>query len=254
MPLKANIIRSTIMKILPRKEYIKVSGSIIPSPDLRWCGPEFKDDNYYLESAEGEANRLVKYFQCTQKSRVLDVGCGQGRLPIGILRVIGQINYMGIDVDRKSIDWCKNYIEQSYTSFKFKHLDLYNERYNKKGIKIDNEFRFEIAPKSIDIIYLYSVFSHTTEENLRAYLKDFSRILDDNGKMFFTTFVEEDVPNISINPEKYQLKCAGPLHIVRYEKDYLFSILHEYGYSITNFTHKTEANGQSAIYLSKKNE
>jgi cyclopropane fatty-acyl-phospholipid synthase-like methyltransferase len=93
----ANIIRRAIRKILPRKEYVKVSGSIIPSPDRRYCGPEFKDDDFYLKSAEGEANRLINYFQCTQKSRLLDVGCGQGRLPIGILRVIAEINYAGID-------------------------------------------------------------------------------------------------------------------------------------------------------------
>ncbi len=116
-------------------------------------------------------------------------------------------------------------IEQNNTSFKFKHLDLHNERYNKKGVKADEQFSFDLESKSVDIIYLYSVFSHTTEEDFRTYLKDFSRILDDNGKIFFTTFVEEDVPDFSINPENYQLKCSGPLHIVRYEKDYLFSII-----------------------------
>lgn len=98
------------------------------------------------------------------------------------------------------------------------------------------------------------MFSHTTEEDMRVYLKDFSRVLHDRGKIFFTTFVEEDFPNISINPENYRLKCSGPFHIVRYNKDYLFSVLDEYGYSILYFSHGTETNGQSAIYLSKKND
>jgi cyclopropane fatty-acyl-phospholipid synthase-like methyltransferase len=251
MSREKNIIRKVIRKMLPTKSYVKISGSIIPSPDLRWCGPEFKDDHYYLKSAEGEASRLVDHFQCTSESRVLDVGCGQGRLPIGILRKIGALNYTGIDVDRKSVDWCSQYIEKSNTSFNFKHLDLHNERYNKNGIKADDQFTFDLEPKSVDIIYLYSVFSHTTEEDFRAYLKDFSRILDDNGKIFFTTFIEEDVPNFSINPENYQLKCSGPLHIVRYEKDYIFSILKEFGYSVMHFTHRNETNGQSGVYLTK---
>lgn len=248
-----NIVRRTIQKILPTQDHVKISGSIIPSPDRRWCGPEFKDDNFYLKSAEGEANRLINHFQCTKRSRVLDVGCGQGRLPIGILRVIGEIDYTGIDIDKKSIDWCKQYIEQNNSSFKFKHLNLYNERYNKNGIKIDDSFRFDIAPKSVDIVYLFSVFSHTTEEDMQVYLKEFGRILDDGGKIFFTTFVEEDVPNISINPENYRLKCAGPLHVVRYNKEYLFSLLDESGYFVLEFVQGTEADGQSAIYLSKKN-
>ena len=246
------MIRNTIKKILPIKKYVEVSGSIIPSRYSRCCGSEFKNNNFYLESAEKEANRLIDYLQCTQQSRVLDVGCGPGRLPIGILRLIGEINYIGIDVDLKSINWCKQYIELKHPSFKFKHLNRYNERYNKNGNKIDAGFCFDLAENSVDIIYLFSVFSHTTEEDMRAYLKDFSRILDKGGKMFFTTFVEDDVPNVSINPENYHLKCSGPLHIVRYNKDYLFSILDEYGYSILNFTHRTETDGQSAIYLCKK--
>lgn len=235
------------------KEYVKVSGSIIPSSDRRWCGPEFKDDNFYLKSAEKEANRLIKHFQCTKKSRVLDIGCGQGRLPIGILRVLEEINYLGIDVHKESIDWCKRYIEQDHPSFKFKHLNIYNERYNKNGSKIDDNFRFELESESVDIIYLFSVFSHTIEEDMRAYLRDCSRILDKNGRMVFTTFVEDNVPDISINAENYRVKCSGPLHAVRYDRDYLFSILDEFKFSILNFTHGTETAGQSAIYLGKKN-
>jgi predicted SAM-dependent methyltransferase len=107
---------------------------------------------------------------------------------------------------------------------------------------------------SVDIVYAYSVFSHTIEEDMRAYVKDFSRILADDGKLFFTTFVEEDVPNVSINPRDYRMKCEGPLHIVKYRKDYLFSIINESGYSMMSFTEGTEADGQSAIYLCKKNE
>jgi len=135
----------------------------------------------------------------------------------------------------------------------FFHSDLFSQeaKINPLWAKVD-QLSSEVESKSIDIIYLYSVFSHTTEEDFRVYLEDFSRILDDNGKIFFTTFVEEDVPDFSINPENYRLKCSGPLHIVRYKKDYLFSILEEYGFSVMSFTYNTEADGQSAIYLSKK--
>lgn len=249
----SEIVRRAVQKILPRQEYVEISGSIIPSRDKRWCGPEFKDDKFYLKSAEAEARRLIDHFQCSKKSRVLDVGCGQGRLPNGILRVIGEIDYTGMDVDKKSIDWCKSFIEQNHSSFKFRHLDMFNERYNIHGIKIDDSFHFDIGAKSVDVIYLYSVFSHTTEKDMRVYLKEFTRILDEGSGIFFTAFVEEDVPDFSINPENYRLKCVGPLHIVRYRKEYLFSILDELGYSIIKFTHGTEADGQSAIYLRKKN-
>jgi SAM-dependent methyltransferase len=247
----SKIVRKAIRKVVPMPEYVEVDGSVIASPDRRYCGPQFIDDNFYLESAEGEANRLVSNFACTEESRVLDVGCGQGRLPIGISRVVGDVTYTGIDVDLQSVEWCQKYIGEKHTSYQFKHLDLYNERYNNTGVKLDESFQFDVEDKSIDIAYLFSVFSHTTETDMRAYLKDFLRVLDDNGALFFTTFVEEGVPDITINPENYGFKISGPLHVVRYNKPYLLAILEEYGYQLVKFTHRTEADGQSAIYLRK---
>jgi SAM-dependent methyltransferase len=245
-------VRAAIRKVIPTRDYVRVSGSIIPSPDLRFCGSALPDDDFYLRSAESEADRLVRCFQCDNKSRVFDVGCGQGRLPIGILRKIGKLNYMGMDVHRKSIDWCRRHIEHNHPSFVFKYIDVLNERYNADGMKIHSQFRFDLEPQSMDVVYLYSVFSHMIEADMRVYLNDFLRILDGNGKVFFTTFVEEGVPDVTINPENYRLKCAGALHIVRYNKDYLFSVLDECGYSLLDFSHATELDGQSAIYLSKK--
>ena len=39
------------------------------------------------------------------------------------------------------------------------------------------------------------------------------------------------------------------MHIVRYNKLHLFSVLAEYGYSIIDFSYATETDGQSAICL-----
>lgn len=229
------------------------SGSILPAPDLRWCGLKFKDHAFYLQSAENEAKRLGSIFGCDKDTKVLDIGCGQGRLPIGILRVIGELNYIGIDVDEKSITWCKKYIEKNHPSFRFQHLDVANERYNPRGHHLGAGFKFDLPKDSFGIIYLYSVFSHMREKDMRLYLSDFLRLLEDDGKVFFTTFVEEQVPNISINPDGYvHKKCSGKLLVVRYEKSYLFSILDEIGFMVERFSHRTEDNGQSGIYLRKK--
>lgn len=235
-----------------RSDYVEISGSIIPLARQRCGGPKLKDHRYYLRSAEIQATRLIKHFGCSYKSKVLDVGCGQGRLPIGILRVIGEIDYLGIDVNQQSIDWCSYFIGRAHPSFRFLQLNIYNERYNRNGVRLDQKFQFALSPESIDIVNLFSVFSHTTEEDMRIYLKEFRRVLRGNGGIFFSAFVEDDVPNITINPTRYVFeKCDGPLHIVRYNKAYLESIVKELGYSIKAFTHATESDGQSAIYLAK---
>jgi len=245
------VIDKLVSKLLARKDYVKVAGSTIVASHRRLSGRAFKDDQVYVKSAEGEANRLIQRFGFGLESRVLDVGCGQGRLAIGLLRTLGDVPYIGIDIDQTSIAWCRDYIERDHPSFKFKHLNAYNERYNPRGRNIGPGFQFEEDRESADVAYLFSVFSHTTERDMRIYLKDFARVLDRNGKVFFTSFVEDNVPNLSINPEHYRLECSGPLHIVRYNRPYLFSILDELGYSILDFTHATEADGQSAIYLEK---
>lgn len=241
-----------VKSLLPRRDYVTVSGSVIPARRGRCCGNEFRDNNYYVKSTEDEAKRLVKHFGCNRKTRVLDVGCGQGRLPIGILRVIGELDYQGIDVNQACVDWCNRHIGKAHPSFRFSRLNVYNERCNKGGAKLDQHFRFDVEAGSVDVVFLYSVFSHTTEEDMRVYLRDFQRVLSSQGKVFFTAFVEKDVPDFSINPDGYVFeKCSGPLHIVRYNEAYLFSILKELGYSIEEFTHGTEADGQSALYLAK---
>ena len=244
------ILREAVRRIFPKS--VRIDGSIIPSRTTTIAGPKFKNYRLYLESSEKEAKRLVEHFQCNINSRVLDIGCGLGRLPIGILRITGEIDYTGIDVDNISITWCKRFIGKYHHSFKFHHLSVYNERYNNKGTKIDRDFHFDFPDSSVDIIYLFSVFSHTTEEDMRIYLKEFDRILRDNGFIFFTTFVEENVPDITFNPENYSIKCSGPLHIVRYNKEYIFSIIEEYGFTIVNFAQSVEVDGQSGLYLGKR--
>ena len=202
---------------------------------------------------ENNIKILQKGFKLNKNSRVLDIGCGPGRLPIGILQVVGEINYSGIDVDKKSVLWCKKYIESRHPSVKFYHIDIANERYNEQGVQLNEDFKFDFAEDSFDIIYLYSVFSHMHEKEMRIYLTDFSRMLKPGGKVFFTTFVEENVPDVTVNPADYVFKkCSGALHVVRYEKNYLFSVLKDQGFSIDNFSHRTEADNQSAIYLTKQ--
>ncbi len=251
--LTKKILRFIKRVIFRSKDHVLFSDTVLPAPDMRWCGAEFKDNAFYLQSAEAEARRLIDHFGCNPESRILDIGCGPGRLPIGLLRVIVKANYTGIDVDQDSIAWGKYHIQQKHPSFRFQHLNIINERYNKNGIQLTKNFSFEFPANSFDIIYLYSVFSHMYEEDMRIYLSEFIRILKDNGKIFFTTFAEENVPDVSVNPKNYVFKkCFGPLHVVRYEKNYIFSLLDEIGFIVEKFSHRTETHGQSAFYLRRK--
>lgn len=245
-------IKDSLRHIGLARNYVKYDGSVIPSPDKRWCGNEFHDDKYYIESADMEAYRLINNFGCNNKSKILDIGCGQGRLAIGLNRIIGELEYIGLDVDEWSIRWCQKHIQSHNPCYTFYRINVYNERYNRKTSMKPDDFHFDYEDSSIDIVYLYSVFSHMEDLDMRAYLSEIYRMLKDGGSLFFTTFIEDDVEDFTINPLGYIFqKNMGSLHVVRYRTDYILSILRDHGFDVIKYSHGTEADKQSAIYAKK---
>ncbi len=170
----------------------------LPPKKLRLGGPQFSDDAYFLESARREADRLLQSFGLRSSSRLLDVGCGVGRLAIGIIDRLGAIKaYRGVDVDPRYVEWCHKHIERAYPTYQFIRVDVGNPRYNPGGPAVAGDFRHPFDDGSFEIIYLYSVFSHMAAEPVRIYLRDFRRLLASNGRLFFTAFAEEGVPRAS---------------------------------------------------------
>ncbi|HEX8276672.1 MAG TPA: methyltransferase domain-containing protein [Longimicrobiaceae bacterium] len=236
-------------------EYVTRDGVRLPPPHLRFCGPEFKDDGYFLASARGEAARLVGECGLTPASRVLDVGCGPGRLAIGILDRVGRVaEYRGIDVHRPSIEWCDRHLGRSDPPFRFQLVDVRNARYNPEGADLASTIRLPVADGRFDIAYLYSVFSHMLPPDVRGYLREIHRLLAPGGILFFTAFVEEGVPDVSENPDGYVQSWLGPLHCVRYQRGYLEGMLGDAGFETVRFVYGRETNGQSAVYARRSDE
>ena len=246
-------IKEIIHKVIIQSplSYVKYSNVILPAKHLRFCGSKFNDNKFFFSSALSEANRLINHFELSINSRVLDVGCGVGRLPIGILNQIGNIDkYFGIDVSTRAIEWCQRFINRGHPTFQFIHIDMENQRYNPHGKKIDNKYSLPFNDKEFDIIYLYSVFSHMPIDDIKLYLKEFRRLLSPSGKIFLTAFIEENVPDMEINPQNYKMTWSGPLHCVRYNKEFFKSILKNHNFKIDSFEYANETNGQSALYIS----
>jgi ubiquinone/menaquinone biosynthesis C-methylase UbiE len=235
-----------------KQDYVIYQGQILPPKVLRTGGAHFQDDASYFASAQNEARRLAI---CGFKSnaRILDLGCGSGRLPIGILIVHGDtVDYHGIDVRKSVVDWCTQVITKKHPKFIFTHIDIKNERYNPSGKAVNDRFRLPVQDNSYDILSLYSVFSHMVIEDIQGYLKEFRRILAPSGKIFFTAFVEEGTPDMTINPENYGMKWSGELHCVRFNQEYFANLLQSSGFKVDQFVHGQETDGQSAFYISNQ--
>jgi ubiquinone/menaquinone biosynthesis C-methylase UbiE len=239
--------------LFPRKDYVIYRGSRLPRPGIRLNGPVYEDDEFFLNSAIKEAARVVTKLGCTPGDFLVDVGCGHSRLAIGLVRELSNLRYLGLDVADSFIQWCQQHIESQYPSYRFQHIDLINARYNPSGHALAPDFRLPVADAAADIVYMWGVVTNMEPDHFPIYASEISRILRRGGRLYLTANVEDQVPMVSINPENYTaFTCQGPLHIVRYEKQYFLGVFQRAGLILTDFEHHAAGNCQSDMYFVKQ--
>lgn len=249
IPRKARALWRTIFP----ERYRPHKGSILPPRDLRMGGPEYEDDDFFLDSAIAEGNRVIKKLGCKSSDFLIDIGCGQGRLPIGLIHESFTLSYLGVDVKRDSIDWCKKYIERRHPHFRFQHVNVVNALYNPTGDSLTSDYRLPVDTASVDIVYMWGVLTNMEPEHLPVYAKEFFRVLRPGGKAFVTAHVEDNVPESSVNPENYTpYACHGPLHAVRYERRYFIDTFRQAGLTMTELAYHAAGNCQSDVYFVKR--
>jgi SAM-dependent methyltransferase len=126
--------------------------------------------------------------------RVLDIGCGIGRmaLPLTLFLDPAHGSYEGIDVVADGIAWCNETISRAYPNFRFRHLDLRNDLYNPKGAGRCADVHLPFADRSFDFIFMTSVLTHLGAGEMRAYAAECARLLADGGRCFVTAFLMND--------------------------------------------------------------
>jgi SAM-dependent methyltransferase len=115
---------------------------------------------------------MAGYAELTEKdlrsSRILDYGCGWGRLIRLLYKYVSFENIYGVDPWDKSIDLCKQYGVKANLAV----CDY-----------VPHELPFE---QKFDLIYAHSVFTHLSEKTARIVLSTLRKYIDDNGILVFT--------------------------------------------------------------------
>ena len=99
-----------------------------PPAELHYVG----DGDYRAIGAEF-LEHLVRRADLVPSDRVLDIGCGIGRLAFPLTQFLDQGSYDGIDPVAAGIEWCTATVTPVYPNFRFHHLDLRHPLYNPAG-------------------------------------------------------------------------------------------------------------------------
>ena len=78
---------------------------------------------------------FIKYAGLSSADRVLDAGCGIGRMARPLTRVLSPPmgSYDGFDVVADAVAWCQKRYRDTSVPFRFAHVDLHNAEYNPTG-------------------------------------------------------------------------------------------------------------------------
>jgi cyclopropane fatty-acyl-phospholipid synthase-like methyltransferase len=230
---------------LPR--LVAVSDEIpLPPPRLRMGGAHFASDEDFVAGGVRDVRLLAEVAGLTRDSRLLDWGCGAGRLAIGVKHEWGQVaDYHGVDVQKKLVRWARNHLADDHTRFTL--VDQHNDRYNPEG---KTKRRIPADDGSVDVLYSYSVFSHMLTDDVAGYAQVMARVLAPDGRIWLTCFVEDGVPDCVENPQDYlKLDWRGPLHCVRFDREFFESLMTGAGLRVDRFEHGQETDGQSMYVL-----
>jgi SAM-dependent methyltransferase len=135
-------------------------------------------------------NYFIKYGGLRPDDRVLDIGCGLGRMALPLTRFLSRKgSYHGFDVNPEHIQWAQSRIAPRHRRFRFEVLDIFNKCYNPGGKHAACDYRFPLDDHSFDFVFLTSVFTHMAPRETDHYLSEIWRLLRPGGRCFATFFL-----------------------------------------------------------------
>jgi SAM-dependent methyltransferase len=125
-------------------------------------------------------------------SRVLDVGCGIGRLARTLTEVLEPSAggaYVGFDPVAPAVAWCA---ARYPAHFGFVHADLRNDLYNPDGAVAATEYRFPVDDGWATLVVATSVFTHLDRPEVERYLAETRRAMAPGAGALLTFFLRDD--------------------------------------------------------------
>lgn len=177
-----NVLADTLDTVLGRRnEFVpsrrQLCRNFIGGADYEEVGAEFF--RYFVELGGLQPHH-----------RVLDIGCGFGRMAVPLTRYLsGDGSYEGFDIAPAGVVWCQRRITRRHPNFQFQLLEAHNPLYNPKSTSDAAQRRFPYADGSFDFAIATSVFTHMFPSEIRQYLAEMARVLAPSGTCLVTHFL-----------------------------------------------------------------
>ena len=146
----------------------------------------------FLEVGRHLAELTIELGGLRPEGRVLDVGCGVGRLAVPLTRHVTTGRYEGFDLHRWGIRWCQREITARHPNFGFTLVDLRNDHYNPDGAVDPERFAFPYADGAFDLVFASSLFTHLSPGVCARYLRESARVLAPGGRLLASFFLLND--------------------------------------------------------------
>jgi len=141
----------------------------------------------FKSSGQTQFRHFMDFVAITPDSRVLDIGCGFGRLAVPLTSYLNRYgSYDGMDIVPSAIEWAKDNITSRYPNFRFILSDIYNREYNPGGHLNASEYRFPYGDDTFDLVIVNSVFTHMLPSETEHYISEISRVLKTGGRCYAT--------------------------------------------------------------------
>lgn len=147
--------------------------------------------------------------------RILDFGGNKGTLIRSSKGKILPTNYTSVDLDLEAITLGK----KDYPEADWIHLDLYSPSYNPAGTASIQ------LPKKYDIIFAYSVFTHTSFEHFIETMGTLKTYLTPNGKIYVSMISQDNKKLLNIFKNKRVTQYGSCVDFIDNDNDSYFYLV-----------------------------
>jgi SAM-dependent methyltransferase len=233
------------------RKHFQYDDTLVPPIEKIFVGQA--DTNDFKEHGKIYVERFIHHCHLKPNEKVLEVGCGIGRIAIPLAPYLNTGIYEGFDIVPHGIEWCQQKITPQYPNFNFQLADIYNKFYHSTGQFSASEYSFPYQNDSFDFVFLASIFTHMLPAEIENYFSEIERVLKRKGRCLITFFLWNDKTKLLLNDKRrmnkinfvhdfghYRLRdLSAPESAIAYDEQFVKNLYKKYHLKIPHISYGT---------------